>query len=208
MEYFPYIFLTIKEMGAEGFGIRNEDGTRGKFKIKKIVETFPGQPERIIYDYETPDICLPLQGFDLKDIASDIGGKEGIMYCTVKFETPVRLKKDGKIVQFIDFRLLIRSIITRLNALVYFYGNRDIMADFNELLEEAEKVSVARCNTRFMDFKWHSGRQKTNIMLGGLVGEMGYRGNISLFYPYLKISEITGVGKNTTFGFGRIKVEI
>jgi len=204
MEYFPYVFLTIKELGNEGFGIRNEDGQRGRYEIKEVNESMPDGTERNIYNSESPNKWVPLKGFYLEDIIEEAE----VRTCKLKFESPVRLKKDGRIAQFADFRLLIRSIITRVNALSYFFGDRTIDTDIKELLEEADKVSVSKCNTRFIDFKWHSGRQKTNIMLGGLVGEVEYRGNISPFYPFLKVAEVLGVGKNTTFGFGRIKVQI
>ena len=46
------------------------------------------------------------------------------------------------------------------------------------------------------------------MRLGGLKGEMKYCGDIGPFYPYLNAAEYIGVGKNITFGFGRIKVEV
>ena len=204
MEYYPYVFLTIKELGNEGFGIRNKEGIRGKYEIKEVIEILPDGTERNIFNCKNPNAWLPLKGFHLKDVIEEAEVKA----CEIKFETPVRLKQNGRIVQFIDFRLLIRSIITRFNALSYFYGNHLPEIDIKKLLDEAEKVNVNKCSTEFVDFNWHSSHQKTHIMLGGLIGKMGYRGNISPFYPYLKIAEVIGVGKNTTFGFGRIKVQI
>lgn len=206
-EYFPYIFLTIQELGREGFGIIKDNGERGKYEIAFVEECFPGGNSEkhsvIIYREESPQKGRSVQGFSLQEIIEE----RDVTSCTVVLDSPLRLRREGKLVQFVDFRWLLRTIITRLNALSYFYGKGSIMQDYQVLLQEAEKTNVSSCNTRFMDYQWHSGRQKVNIRLGGLVGEITYRGKISPFYPYLQAAEIIGVGKNTTFGFGRIKLK-
>lgn len=203
-EYFPYIFLAIEELGREGLGIRDEEGIRGKYEINAVFERLPDGTRRNIYNSLTPSKRLSLCGFAINEAIDRI---DSINECGIKLQTPLRLKKDGRIAQFIDFSLLVRSIITRVNALSYFYGSGSVLLEIRDLLEEAEKVNVCRCNTRFVDYKYHSGRQRRSIMLGGLVGEIVYRGNITPFYQFLKMAEILGVGKNTTFGFGQIRLQ-
>jgi len=203
IEFFPYIFLSIQELGREGFGVKNKNGERGKFQITAVSENLPDKPNVQIYKADNPDKWLPLNGFILAEVISE----KNITKCKIIFMTPIRLKKGGKIVQFVDFRTLIRSIMTRLNALSYFFGDGSVKLNFQEILDEAEKINACCCNTKFVEYNWHSGRQKTNIKLGGLVGQVEYQGNLSPFYPLLKAAEVIGVGKNTTFGFGQIKVQ-
>ena len=41
------------------------------------------------------------------------------------------------------------------------------------------------------------------MKIGGQLGIIKYYGDLSQFYPFLKIGEIVGVGQHTTSGFGR-----
>jgi hypothetical protein len=45
------------------------------------------------------------------------------------------------------------------------------------------------------------------MTLGGLVGTLDLEGNLAPFAPLFRAAEILHVGKNTTFGLGRIAVE-
>jgi CRISPR-associated endoribonuclease Cas6 len=205
IEYFPYIFLTIKEVGEEGFGLRDEKGQRGKYLIGQICEEIPERENRVIYAHSLPAENIPLAGFSLGGVIKDISP---LRECTVHFASPLRLRKKGRLVQFVDFSLLLEAILRRLNSLGYFYGGGEIIQNHRELSALADRVSVSRCNTKFVDYKWRSGRQRTTMRLGGLKGEMKYCGDIGPFYPYLNAAEYIGVGKNITFGFGRIKIEV
>lgn len=198
IEYFPYIFLTIQEMGRQGIGIGRKEPPTGQYSFKKITEQTL-ETEKAIF-HEGKNSYTPIQGFKV-EITESINNYN---HCTVKLLSPVRLKKDKKIAQFIDFPLLIRSVTTRINAFSYFYGNGSLDDSFPALLELAKDVAVKRCNTEFVDYRWKSVNQKQAILLGGLIGEIDYTGNLDPFLSYLKIAEIIGVGKNSTFGFGKI----
>jgi CRISPR/Cas system endoribonuclease Cas6 (RAMP superfamily) len=42
--------------------------------------------------------------------------------------------------------------------------------------------------------------------MGGMIGEVIYRGHLSEFLPLLRLSEKIHLGKATTFGLGKIRV--
>jgi len=44
--------------------------------------------------------------------------------------------------------------------------------------------------------------------LEGFRGYMIFEGKMELAYPFLKIAEIVNVGKNTSFGYGAIGIDI
>jgi len=46
------------------------------------------------------------------------------------------------------------------------------------------------------------------MKLGGVVGDVLYRGELTGLYPYLKAGEVLSIGKGIAFGFGRYKVTI
>ncbi|MFW8601830.1 CRISPR system precrRNA processing endoribonuclease RAMP protein Cas6 [Desulfobacterota bacterium M19] len=56
--------------------------------------------------------------------------------------------------------------------------------------------------------KRYSNRQRQAMMIGGIRGEISYRGEeIAEFIPLLSYCQQTHLGKQTSFGLGRIAVE-
>ena len=54
----------------------------------------------------------------------------------------------------------------------------------------------------------YSNRTNEKMDFGGLMGSMSFHGDLSLFVPWLYAAQILHIGGNTTFGMGRIEVEI
>ena len=52
----------------------------------------------------------------------------------------------------------------------------------------------------------YSARQKSLMKLGGLRGDITFRGDLGPFIPYLSIGEMVNAGQGTSFGLGRYKI--
>ncbi|MDR1450773.1 MAG: CRISPR system precrRNA processing endoribonuclease RAMP protein Cas6 [Helicobacteraceae bacterium] len=59
----------------------------------------------------------------------------------------------------------------------------------------------------FKDFTRFSARQQTKMQLGGIMGHINYDEIDAKSYALLKLGEIMGVGKQTVFGLGEIRVD-
>ena len=46
------------------------------------------------------------------------------------------------------------------------------------------------------------------MLLGGLQGEIKYKGNLAIFMPFLMVAKDLHLGKQTSFGLGKIDVKI
>jgi len=44
--------------------------------------------------------------------------------------------------------------------------------------------------------------------LGGLIGEVGFEGNLTPFLPYLLLGDKIHAGKNTSFGLGKYSIQV
>ena len=44
--------------------------------------------------------------------------------------------------------------------------------------------------------------------MGGMLGSVTYRGEMGVFLPLIQLCEKFHIGKHTSFGLGKIKVEI
>lgn len=119
---------------------------------------------------------------------------------SVRFVTPLRLKKNNHFIkpEELELKDLINSIY-----------KRELRLQNIELkkLDFEPKGEMAKKELKFVDILRYSNRQKTKLKIGGLVGEMQIKDIDEKSYKLLKLGEIIGVGKQTVFGLGKIRVE-
>jgi len=192
IQFFPYIVLTFHELGKIGIG-----STKAKYDLVSV-ETIDGKP---IYNSQSQ--MFYNNGSTIKLSFDDV--KE-INQIKINFLTPTRIKTNGKYTKDITFKTLIKTILRRLMGLFLFYADKKLECNFNEILNESEKINLISSNLKWVEFERFSTRQKTKMKLGGVVGEVVYEGKITKFYPLLKIGEYIHIGKNTTFGFGEYEI--
>ncbi len=82
--------------------------------------------------------------------------------------------------------------------------------NLNQYLKDSEKISVFDSNLTWYDWERYSNKQKTAMKLGGFIGKIVFKGQIEHFKKYLYpllLGEEIHVGKGTTFGLGKYKIE-
>jgi CRISPR/Cas system endoribonuclease Cas6 (RAMP superfamily) len=125
---------------------------------------------------------------------------------TVQFETPTELKAGGHAVERPEFGVLFARVRDRISTLRELYDDGPLTIDFRELRERAEHIRMTRCDIRHVETSRLSSRTGQIHSLGGFVGEAEYEGDLSEFVPYLRAAYWTGVGRQTSWGKGAIKV--
>lgn len=131
------------------------------------------------------------------------------------FKTWTRLQYQGHLTKNIDFELLLRAVLRRLEILISFNSEYDLPENFynneikDQLIRLSKEVVLVKDTLRWEDWKRFSRREKQVIMLGGFQGDIRFKGDqLERFYPYLKIGEWMHIGKNTTFGLGQYDLMI
>lgn len=189
IDLFPYIAYSFIEMGKEGLG-----KDRIPFQITRIV-----QPSFGAEIYHAQGACLHKVQTEYPQNLLPACKR-----IRVEFVTPVRLRVNGREPSTLRFEDLIRAIVRRFSILTYFYGTptENLSIDYSAV---AAVTSVCS-QTKPIEFRRFSGRQKRPVKMSGLVGSAIYEGNLEPFLPWLSIARIIGVGKATSFGFGRIQI--
>jgi hypothetical protein len=100
----------------------------------------------------------------------------------------------------------VRSLLRRVSNLLYFHSEIDLGVDFRDLIARAGDISLTHDATRWQDWTRYSSRQSVAMDLGGFVGEARYAGDLGPFLPLLLLGEYVHVGKNATFGLGRMRI--
>ena len=111
--------------------------------------------------------------------------------------TPLRMKQKNVLVRReIDFKSFIRQIAMRFESITR---------------EPMDKFEVKFCrfeqDLHFYDINRYSNRQHTKMQFGGVIGRMRVFGLDERSVKLLQLAQITGVGKSTVFGLGKIKAE-
>lgn len=194
IRHFPYAAYALMEVGKEGLG-----KDKAKFEIETIVQ--PGVVDPM---YENGTNRIGRLEYRFPDLSTTSANNGKI---TLEFVTPVRLRVGGEEARVLKFSDIVRAANRRLSILTYFYGTpiRDVM-DLGSLVDLAGGIRTVLDKTRWFQFSRYSGRQGAKMTLGGLVGRIGFAGDLRSFLPLLELVEITHVGKATSFGFGRIAI--
>ena len=121
----------------------------------------------------------------------------------VEFLTPTELKGADEP----DFGVLWARLRDRISTLRALYGPGPLKINFKEMGERTANIRLTRCEIRNVAAERVSGSTRQRHSLGGFVGFAEYEGDLGEFVPYLEIGRHTGVGRQTVWGKGEIRVE-
>ncbi len=134
-------------------------------------------------------------------------GRDKITHLTIHLQTPLRFKHRNRLSDELPFHLLVRTMLRRVNTLFSIYGHGKPDLDFRGLTERAGAVKIASSDLRWSDWRRYSRRQARAMQIGGLAGSVTYTGEFAEFMPLIHCCETLHIGKQTTFGLGKIRIE-
>ena len=86
------------------------------------------------------------------------------------------------------------------------WGDGEPVLDYRGLVERAGEVRISNNSLRWFDWKRYSNRQERKMFMGGMLGSVTYEGDLGEYLGLLDFCQKVHVGKNTSFGLGRIQV--
>jgi len=124
----------------------------------------------------------------------------------VCFLTPTELKAGEGLAEQPEFPILFARIRDRLSTLRSLYGPGPLAIDFRGMGERAKRIKMTRCELHAEKSQRRSSRTGQAHALGGFTGEAEYEGDLAEFLPYLHAARWTGVGRQTVWGKGEIRI--
>jgi hypothetical protein len=202
-EFLPYLIYAIERMGRHGLGRALNGGDRGQFTLEAVVHE--GQN---IYTAEEGRLHQPESLSDL--MLPDLSGgylHSALTKLSVRLVTPLRLKSGNKFQDQLPFSSLVRAALRRISSLEATYGEGEPDLPYRELAAMAESVEIFDKDLHWQDWHRYSSRQKASMRLGGVVGTIRYEDeNLGIFMPLLRYVEQVHLGKQTSFGLGRLEI--
>lgn len=151
---------------------------------------------------DTPDSLLPPIRIDLEAVPS-----APVASVRLRFVTPTELKGEGGVAERPEFGILFGRLRDRVGALGTLYGRGPLAIDFRGLGVRARQVRLTRSVLEWRRAERRSGRTGQVHSIGGFTGHAEYAGDLGEFLPWLAAARWVGVGRQTVWGKGDIRVE-
>ena len=133
------------------------------------------------------------------------GGKPET-HVRVQFVSPTELKSAGTLAPRPEFGILFARLRDRVSTLRALYGSGPLEVDFCGLGERAAAIHMSGCELQWEKVERKSGRTGLVHPLGGFTGWAEYNGELAKFIPWLLAARWVGVGRQTVWGKGDVRV--
>jgi hypothetical protein len=124
----------------------------------------------------------------------------------LRFLTPTELKAGGRVTERPEFPVLFGRLRDRIGTLRSLYGAGPLAVDYRGLAERAGDVRMVDCQLVWTHLERKSARTGQVHPLGGFTGEAEYEGELAEFLPWLRAARWVGVGRQTVWGKGDLRV--
>lgn len=185
VNYLPYVTLAFQRGENRGVG-----KSRTPYKVLSVTSDgaeIDYSPQRI----EAFTKEWPSKDFELPDSFS------------VRFVTPCRIKEGGVYQGTITLEQFVKAIYRRMYMLNECFGLGDKLFELDEV---KTPIATAR-EQKWSEKTYYSSRQQDKMRLGGVVGYLDFseKGNFE-FESLLEAATIFHVGKNISFGLGKVEI--
>jgi hypothetical protein len=185
LDYFRHAFA---QFGSQGIGPGH-----GRARLEQVQQIN-------LQDRAEPDTGGPALAVDL---APDLTAPSCV---PVRFLTPTELKYGGALARRPEFPALFGRLRDRISTLRMLYGAGPLDLDFCGMGERAETIRLSHCELKWETVARKSGRTGQVHPLGGFTGEARYEGDLAEFLPWLRAARWVGVGRQTVWGKGDVRV--
>jgi len=186
----PHFRATFEQLATHGIG-----PGRGRAQLERIEQLdLEDHPELAAAEPSAP-----------ASISLDADGQPASRV-RVRFLTPTELKSDGRVSQRPDFGVLFGRLRDRISTLRSLYGAEPYHLDYRGLADRAAQVALKDYRLAWEHVERRSGRTGQVHPLGGFTGTAEYEGELAEFLPWLRAARWVGVGRQTVWGKGDVRV--
>lgn len=127
--------------------------------------------------------------------------------CELRFETPVCIRRDGRVLDRIHPVTLIRRLNGRLGDLLEAFCGADIdVLNMQSINEAAEQIRTETCTFQPKSWERFSTRSGQRHSIQGIVGSMRLSNVPNQLTSLLLLGQFLHVGKSAAFGMGSYQV--
>jgi hypothetical protein len=121
----------------------------------------------------------------------------------ITIASPMRLLQDGKPIREFSFPTFVRPLLRRMSSLAFYYYGNGLEVDYKWLSAASDSVALVENGFRWTD--WPGDRRGDHS--GGIIGSGVFEGDLTDFHTFLLLGEYFHVGKGSSFGLGRYRID-
>ncbi|MDX1957344.1 MAG: CRISPR system precrRNA processing endoribonuclease RAMP protein Cas6 [Leptospiraceae bacterium] len=193
IRYLPYLIYSFELMGKKGFGVN-----RNKFELYQVSDFYSNNQ---VYNNGRLEISN-VKKWSLSEFVEEQSSDSLKKEFQLSFETPARFIENKKVITQLESKTFLMSMTRRYKILHEFYGQFE-----QEDLELGNIQLLKLKDQHYTSWKRFSNRQNKSMEQGGILGSYLVSFFDSKMELFLKSMEVLHVGKGTTFGLGRFKLE-
>jgi hypothetical protein len=193
VELIPYIYLALEELGRQGLGRE-----RVPFRVEQIAV----EDGAVVWSWQAGRQFHPP---DTHRLSLEPGPSRQSVF-QIRFSSPTRIVTQGQLSRSPQLLDLVKALARRAFLLRYFHCGGCLEPIAPEFFEAASQARILESHFHWEDWERFSGRQKRHVPLGGLMGNMVLEADFGRLKPLLRAGEYVHVGKNTTFGLGKLTI--
>ncbi|RLB15127.1 MAG: CRISPR-associated protein Cas6 [Deltaproteobacteria bacterium] len=202
----PHFVYAFDQMGKIGIG-KKVKGRRARFRLEEV-----RNKAAVLYSAKDQQLKQNNAFEELKLSGADVlndGKTRAVKRIKVTLETPLRLKFKNRLNSAeLPFHVLVRAMLRRISSLFNTWDDGEPCLDYQGLVRRAEEVGVVKNSLSWFDWQRYSNRHERKMLMGGMVGSIVYEGRLGEFLPLLNICSKVHLGKNTSFGLGKIIMRV
>lgn len=197
--FYSYCIFAVEQLGRRGLG-----RGRAKFHLQNAAFATAAGDWQPLYSGESQALLTTPPPLSLPAVLESAP----VDRATLLFLTPLRLRVNGEYSRDFSFRELLFRMLRRILEMAHFYvPEKPVDWEFHDFLVAAERITVSRRQLYWVDLNRYSGRQKQEMNFGGYIGQANLEGPLNGFGAILQAAEILHIGKGTTFGLGKMRIE-
>ncbi len=196
----PYIIYALKDAESLPVG-KKVDGKKAGLALCEVKKD-----GKTIYSKDDQTIHMDGLYSELK-VPSLKGSKAQEIRLKIDLLTPLRLKFKNRLNADLPFHVLIRGVLRRITSIFSHYGEGEPELDYKGLVRRAGSVRVVESSIDWFDWRRYSFHRDQAMLMGGITGSVTYKGDLEEFIPLIELCEKLHIGKQTSFGLGKIKAE-
>lgn len=181
--------------GMQPFGL---GAFRCSFSLRKVTHSLDQRviwQDGVFHEIAAQSAALPYRSL------------QNIRQVLLRTRTPLRIRRDGVLLERVDFPTIIRNITRRMEAIAAQYGGFVDQKEVERIQALSAEISVVQNHLEMRRLARYSSRLDEKMDFSGLMGLMRFEGELSPFVPWLYGAQTLHIGRNTTFGMGRVEVE-
>ncbi|MGK0551961.1 CRISPR system precrRNA processing endoribonuclease RAMP protein Cas6 [Enterococcus faecalis] len=171
--------------------------------IFKLVTITHGTNYKTIWDVQSPTLTYT----NLRSVSLPYERQSG-HWASIQLQTPLRIRRKGQLVTDLDFPTIIRNITTRLVELTEGYGGTVNRENIEQLCETSKQVSLISSSVCYHKMVRYSNKINEKMDFSGMLGSLTFEGELAAYTPWLNAARLIHLGRNTTFGCGKLDVVI